>query len=42
MPSEGGGPIGGLGTARPEPDVAAVGPDVVQPNGGSTIEGLPP
>ena len=41
-PSEGGGPIGGLGVARPESDVAAVGPDVVQPNGGSPIEGLPP
>ena len=42
LPLEGGEPIGGLGVARPESDVAAVGPDVVQPNGGSPIEGLPP
>ncbi|KAK0511275.1 hypothetical protein JMJ35_005848 [Cladonia borealis] len=42
LPPDGGEPIGGLGVARPETDVAAVGPDVVQPNGGSPIEGLPP
>ncbi|KAK3177134.1 hypothetical protein OEA41_008462 [Lepraria neglecta] len=40
-----GDPIGGLGVANPDPEVAASGPDVVQPNGGNAgnpIRGLPP
>lgn len=36
-------PIGTLGEAKPQPEIAASKPDIVQPNGGNVgSDGLPP